>query len=326
MRRIKALIDGTWHGCLDETPEVREVLSRAAGQRFSGRVAADPDSEHPAEPGRYHLYVSYACPWAHRTIIYRRLKCLDDVVSMSVLHPRWAGPNGWRFEDGPLGTADHAGGRTFLHEVYRDARPDYTGRVTVPVLWDKRASTIVNNESGEIIRFLNTAFDRWGDDSVDFYPRDLRAEIEAVNSWILPSVCRGVYAAGFAATQAGHESAVRQLFDSLDRLERRLESQPYLCGDVVTESDWHLFATLCRFDAVYFGAMKCNVRRLTDYPELTAYTRRLHEMPGVGETVRIDHVMQHYYDAIDEIDRRIVPIGPAIDYRSARSAVGGAVS
>lgn len=326
MRRIKALLDGTWDGCLVETPEVRERLSRAAVQRFSGQVSPDPDSRFPAEPDRYHLYVSYACPWAHRTIIYRKLKRLEHVVSMSVLHPRWAGPDGWRFGDGPFATVDHAGGRRFLHEVYRDARSDFTGRVTVPVLWDKRTSTIVNTESGEIIRMLNAAFDRWGDDTVDFYPRDRRTEVDAVNAWILPSVCRGVYAAGFATTQAGYEAAVRELFESLDRLERRLEAQRFLCGDAVTESDWHLFATLCRFDAVYVGAMRCSIRRLTDYPALCAYTRRLHAMPGVGETVRLDHVTQHYYDAIDEIDRTIVPVGPAVDYRSARPASGGSVS
>lgn len=326
MRRIKALMDGTWHGSLVETPEVRETLSRAAGQRFRGRVSATGDGEFPAEAGRYHLYVSYACPWAHRAILYRRLKRLDDVISMSVLHPRWAGPDGWRFVDGPLSTVDHAGGRGFLHEVYRAARPDYTGRVTVPVLWDKRTSTIVNNESAEIIRMLNSAFDRWGDPAVDFYPQELRTEIESVNAWILPSVCRGVYAAGFATTQAAYDTAVRQLFESLDRLERRLEGQPYLCGSVATESDWHLFATLCRFDAAYVGALKCNLRRLIDFPALSAYTRRLHEWPGVAETVRIDHVTQHYYDAIDEIDRTIVPVGPDVDYRTHRAASGGAWS
>ncbi len=322
MRRIKALIDGVWHGELIETPAIRDLLSQSGAAGPDGPVTADG---FPAAPGRYHLYVSYACPWAHRTILYRRLKRLEPVVSMSVLHPRWAGPDGWRFEDGPLSTVDHAGGRRFLHEVYAAARPDFTGRVTVPVLWDKATSTIASTESGEIIRILNTAFDRWGDPAVDFYPPALRAEIDAVNALILPGLCRGVYRAGFAASQADYEAAVEAVFTTLGELERRLADRTYLLGEVVTEADWHLFATLCRFDAVYVGALRCNLRRLIDYPALCAYTRRMHELPGVADTVRIDHIKLHYHDAIDEIDRSIVPLGPEVDYLGApRASAGGA--
>ncbi len=313
MREIRALIGGVWHGRLDETAAVRSALAGARG--FRGQVTADGRSGFRAEPGRYHLYVSYACPWAHRTIIYRQLKRLENVVTMSVLHPRWATPEGWRFDDGAMSTVDHVAGRRFLHEVYRAAKPDYTGRVSVPVLWDRATETIVSNESGEIIRMLNSAFDEWGDAAADFYPPALRADIDALNAWLIPTVCAGVYRAGFAATQHAYERAVVALFAALDELERRLSRQPYLLGDQLTESDWHLFATLCRFDAVYHGALRCNLRRLVDYPALTAYARRVHDVPGVAETVKLDHVKRHYYDAIGEIDPTIVPVGPADDYR-----------
>lgn len=315
MRRIKALIDGAWHGSLEETDAVRTRLKAAPG--FRDRVTADGATAFPAAPGRYHLYVSYACPWAHRTIIYRRLKGLEDVISMSVLHPRWAGENGWRFARGPLGTVDHVAGRRYLHDVYVAADPCYTGRVTVPVLWDKKTGSIVNNQSADIVRMLNNEFDAWGDRDVDFYPAELKSEIDSLNRWLLADVCAGVYRAGFASTQADHDKSVTTLFRRLDELEARMAQRPYLLGDRLTESDWHLFATLCRFDAVYVGALRCNIRRLIDYPALRAYTRRLHALPGVAETVRFDHIKAHYYDAIEEIDRTIMPLGPAVDYSNA---------
>lgn len=312
VRTAKALIDGHWHGELEQTPAVRSALKNAV--EFRSRVSASNDSEYSAEPNRYHLYVSYACPWAHRTIIYRQLKGLEKVVSMSVVHPRWAGPDGWRFADTPMSTIDHAGNHRNLYEVYQAANPNFTGRVTVPVLWDRQTNTIVNNQSGDIIRMFNSEFDAWGDGSVNFYPAVLQEDIDKLNSWLLPNICGAVYRAGFASSQATYDDAIDTLFASLDQVEQRLQNQPYLHGDRITESDWHLFATLCRFDAVYYGALKCNLRRLSDYPALTTFTARVQETTGIGDTVRFDHIKHHYYDAIGEIEPTIVPRGPAVDY------------
>ena len=324
MARIKALVRGVWHPAIEETPDLLAEFARHRC-RFRHWVTKDGSSEYPAETGRYRLYVSYACPWAHRTILYRKLKGLEDVVAMSVLHPRWGGPEGWTFGDSEMSTIDHAGGRRHLHEIYKAAAPHYSGRVSVPVLWDEATSTIVSNESADIVRMLNSAFDgAGGDPTVDFYPSALRDNIDGLNAILLPKACSGVYRAGFARTQAAYDQAVGELFSTLDTLERRFDDgRPYLLGERITESDWHLFATLCRFDAAYHGALKCNLRRLIDYPALSAYTRRLHETPGVAETVRFDHIKRHYYDAIGDIDPTIVPEGPAVDYatqhRSASS-------
>jgi len=314
---MKLLIDGVWHA--NAPPGAARA---SAFDRFRDWVSADGAGRFPAEPGRYHVYVSYACPWAHRTIIYRRLKRLERVVSMSVAHPRWAGPDGWTFGAGEMSTIDHAGGRRCLHDVYRAAKPDFTGRVTVPVLWDKKTKTIVNNESADIIRMLNTAFDAFGDATVDFYPEAHRERIDALNARLLPLVCAGVYRAGFARTQDDYERAVSALFHELDHFERTLSWQRYLLGDCITECDWHLFCTLVRFDAAYHDALKCNLRRLVDYPALCAYARRLFAVPGVADTVRIDHVKHHYHDAIDEIDRTIVPLGPSCDFRHVQLGPG----
>ena len=325
MSVVKALVNGVWHSEIELTPNLQASF-QANADRFRHWVTADGSSSFPAEAGRYRLYVSYACPWAHRTVLYRRLKGLEDVIGLSVLHPRWAGPEGWTFGDTAFSTRDHAGGRRALHEVYTDAATDYSGRVTVPVLWDETRQTIVSNESADIIRMLNAAFDGvGGDPSVDFHPVELRAAIDAMNDLILPNVCVGVYKVGFAASQAAHDAAVERLFDTLDRLEALLsDGRCYLLGDRITESDWHLFATLCRFDAVYHGALKCNLYRLVDYPALTDYTRRLHDMPGVAETVRTDHVKLHYYDDIPALRRPIVPAGPREDYRRRGSRAGAA--
>jgi putative glutathione S-transferase len=316
MAKIKALVRGVWHPLIEETPELEAEFARHRG-RFRHWVTADGSSGYRAEAGRYGLYVSYACPWAHRTILYRKLKRLDHVVPMSVLHPRWGSPHGWSFGDTAMSTVDFAGGRRHLHEIYRQAAPDFSGRVTVPVLWDERTRTIVSNESADIIRMLNTAYDQiGGDPTVDFYPEALRGEIDRLNAFLLPEVCRAVYRVGFARSQAAHDRAVEALFQAMDTLERRLEDgRPYLLGDRVTESDWHLFTCLCRFDAAYHGALRCNLRRLIDYPNLAAYTRRLHRLPGVAETVRIDQIKRHYHDDLTEIDRTIVPAGPSRDYR-----------
>lgn len=320
MARIKALIDGVWHGDLEETPEVREALKTRA-HVFRNWITPDGSpgptgaGGFPAEAGRYHIYVSYACPWAHRAILYRRLKGLENVVSISVLHPQMGDARGWRFGESDMSTSDRANGRNFLYEVYQLGHPGVTSRVTVPTLWDTKQGIVVNKESGDIIRMLNNAFDAWGNSEADFYPADLREEIDAMNAVLLPKVCAGVYRAGFARSQAAYNTSVRELFDTLDWLEERLAHRRFLIGERITESDWHLFCTLARFDAAYHSALKCNLRRLVDYPALSAYARRIYELPGVAETVKLDHIMRHYHDYIGDVDPTIVPIGPAVDFR-----------
>lgn len=324
MRTVKMMIDGVWQGDVPDSPE-RERQRAQGRNAFRARVSADGSTGYRAEGGgRYHLYVSYACPWAHRAILYRTLKGLDDVVGMSVLHPRLGTPDGWAFTASGCGTVDSAGGRRFLHEVYRAASPAYTGKVTVPVLWDRRRQTIVNNESGEIIRMLNTEFDDvGGDPAVDFYPGHLRRDIDALNAWLLPDVCSGVYAAGFAATQGGYETAVTRLFDGLDRLEQLLsDGRRFLLGDAPTEPDWHLFATAVRFDAAYHGALRCNLRRYADYPYLSAHLQRTVAHPGVAPTIRIDHIKRHYYDRIGELNPTIVPVGPLVEFGRPQAGTG----
>ena len=267
-----------------------------------------------AEPGRYHLYVSYACPWAHRTLILRKLKRLTDMVSLSVVH--WfMGADGWTFAAGPGVIADPEIGATRLREIYLAARPDYAGRVSVPVLWDRHGRTIVSNESSEIIRMFNSAFEKFGAAPVDFYPSALRAEIDAINAVVYDTLNNGVYKCGFARTQEAYDEAVTALFATLDDLESRLGRQRYLVGGRITEADWRLFTTLVRFDLVYYGHFKCNVRRIKDYPNLWNYLLELYQVPGVAETVNMHHIKQHYYGSHESINpRRIVPKGPAIDY------------
>jgi putative glutathione S-transferase len=272
-----------------------------------------------AEPNRYHLYVSLACPWAHRTLIFRKLKRLENIISVSVVDPSM-GENGWAFTS-PSGslttgsTPDHLFGSRFLYEVYARAKPDYTGRVTVPVLWDKQNSVIVNNESSEIIRMLNEAFDEWGDASVDLYPRELRPAIDELNAIIYPNVNNGVYRCGFATSQSAYAEAFEILFRTLNELEKRLAKSRYLTGNRITEADWRLFTTLIRFDSVYNGHFKCNQRRILDYPNLWGYLRELYQWPGVAETVSISQIKRHYYWSHITINpTRIVPEGPAIDF------------
>lgn len=267
-----------------------------------------------AEPGRYHLYVSYACPWAHRTLIFRHLKGLEEMITVSVVHP-FMGPAGWAFAEYPGATPDQPNGFEFMHQVYTLAQPGYSGIVTVPVLWDKQRRTIVNNESSEIIRMLNSAFDGVGALVSDYYQLELRGEIDAINKPIYDNVNNGVYRAGFANTQAAYERAYDRLFATLDTLEQRLGSMQYLLGERQTEADWRLFTTLVRFDAVYYGHFKCNRRRLVDYPNLWAYTRALYQIPGIAETVNMDHIKRHYYTSHETINpSRIIPKGPEIDF------------
>ncbi len=281
--------------------------------RFRDVVTADGSSGFPAEPGRYHLYVSLACPWAHRTIIVRRLKGLEDVISMSVVDPV-RDERGWAFREGRGHGADPVNGFDFLSEAYLACDPSFSGRVTVPVLWDRQTGRIVNNESAEILRMLNAEFDAWGDAGLDLYPEDLREEIDAVNDGVYRDVNNGVYRAGFATTQEAYGEAFDVLFAALEGLDRRLSRRRYLLGERITEADWRLFTTLIRFDAVYVGHFKCNLRRISDHAALWPYLRDLYQVPGVAETVDFDHIKRHYYVTHDSINPTgIVPKGPALD-------------
>ncbi len=291
-----------------------------------GAAGPSGDGGFKAEAGRYHLYVSLACPWAHRTLIFRKLKGLEEMISLSVVHWYMA-ENGWTFEDGDGVIADTQNAAEFLHEVYTAADPSYSGRVTVPVLWDRQRQTIVSNESSEIIRMLNSAFDDVGATPGDFYPEALRAEIDAINDRVYSTVNNGVYKTGFATTQAAYEEAVAPLFETLDWLDERLSSSRYLTGATLTEADWRLFTTLVRFDPVYVGHFKCNVRRIADYPHLSSYVRDLYQQPGVADTVNLEHIKNHYYASHSSINPSgIVPVGPDIDYAAphARDGVGKA--
>ncbi len=288
----------------------------ASSCAFRGHVTADGSSGFAAAAGRYHLYVSAACPWAHRTIIFRKLKRLEDAIGMTVVDPI-RDHRGWTFSDAEGCGPDPINGFGFLSEAYRRTDSDFDGRVTVPVLWDKEAGVIVNNESSEIIRMLNSEFDAFGDASVDFYPAELRAQIDAVNERVCRCVNNGVYRAGFATFQAAYDEAVAVLFDSLDWLDERLSHQRYLCGDRITEADWRLFTTCVRFDAVYVGHLKCNLRALVDYPHLWPYVRELYQFDGVAETVNFDHIKRHYYVTHDSINPTgIVPRGPTLDFEA----------
>jgi putative glutathione S-transferase len=300
----------------------REIADDGRFQRqtsaFRHAVTADGSSGFPAVAGRYHLYVSLACPWASRTVLVRRLKGLEDVIGMTVVDP-YRDDAGWAFRPGdasPAGEADPLHGWTYLSEAYRASDPGFDGRVTVPVLWDEETGQIVNNESGEIVRMLNSAFDALATHpELDLYPEDLRDEIDALNDRIYGSVNNGVYRAGFATTQAAYEEAVTELFATLDWLEERLATRRYLTGDRITEADWRLFMTLVRFDAAYVGHFKCNLRRIVDYPNLWGYTRDLYQQPGVAGVVSIDHIKRHYYTTHPGINpTRVIPLGPVIDW------------
>ena len=284
-----------------------------------GAPGRSGNSGFRAEPGRYHLYVALACPWAHRTLIFRQLKRLQDAITVSIVDP-FMGDHGWSFTapDGSLtagSTPDHLNGSHHLFDLYVKADPAFTGRVTVPILWDKHTATIVNNESSEIIRMLNGAFDDRADASVDLYPPSLRPAIDEINAAIYANVNNGVYRCGFARTQAAYEEVFAILFRTLDDLEARLSRSRYLTGDRITEADWRLFPTLVRFDAVYYSHFKCNLRRIIDYPNLWGYTRELYQWPGVAATVDLAQIKRHYYASHASINpTRIVPQGPTIDF------------
>jgi glutathionyl-hydroquinone reductase len=313
------LVDGQWKDEWYDTDSTGGRFERSAAA-FRNWITADgspgPDGRggFKAEAGRYHLYVAYACPWAHRTLIFRKLKGLENMISLSVVNPIMR-EHGWTFRDGYKVIGDSIHSAEFMHQVYTAAKPDYSGRVTVPVVWDKQQDTIVSNESADIIRMFNSAFDQVGARPGDFYPEELRTEIDEINELVYDQVNNGVYKSGFATTQEAYEEAVIPLFETLDLLEARLAEQRYLCGGRITEADWRLFTTLVRFDAVYVGHFKCNLRRIEDYPNLSNYVRELFQYPGVSETVELKAIKQHYYGSHDTINPHyIVPMGPALDF------------
>ena len=316
------LIDGTWYtdsvGAGDSDGNfVRKPVTFRNWITADGEPGPSGEGGFEAEAGRYHLYVSYACPWAHRTLIFRALKGLEDLITFSVVHPDMLA-DGWTFEtDFPGATGDTLFSMNFAREIYLKADPKMTGRVTVPILWDKNRETIVSNESSEIIRMFNSAFDALTGNTTDFWPEELHSDIEEVNERIYHTLNNGVYKSGFARSQASYDKAVSELFDTLDWLEERLAQNRYLLGDRITEADWRLAVTLFRFDAVYHTHFKCNRNFLREMPALWAYARELYQWPGVAETVRFDHFVRHYHYSHESINPfRIVPINPMPDWEA----------
>jgi len=312
------LVDGQWHDQWYDTKASGGKFIRSESQYRhwitpDGTAGPTGEGGFKAEPGRYHLYVSLACPWAHRTLIVRALKGLEEMIEVSVVNPLMR-EHGWTFAPDEEVTGDRLYQSGFLHELYTRDKPDYSGRVTVPILWDKQRECIVNNESADIIRILNSAFDKVGAREGDFYPEALRNSIVNINEQVYHQVNNGVYKAGFATEQTAYEEAVTALFDTLDELEQRLAKQRYLAGDKITEADWRLFTTLIRFDAVYHGHFKCNLKRIVDYPHLWGFTRELYQWPGVADTVNFSHIKRHYYRSHTMINpTAIVPSGPLLD-------------
>lgn len=305
------LVEGKWTN--QEKDRSEQGKFNRTPTTFRNQVTQDGSSGFKAEPGRYHLYISWACPWAHRTAILRKLKGLEEIISLSVVDAEII-DNGWVFSDAPGSISDTVNGTRYLWEIYVKAKPDYSGKVTVPVLWDKQTGTIVNNESRQIIRMFDTEF---GDarPEVDFWPKDLRSDIDTAIDAIYEPINNGVYRSGFATTQQAYEEAVSELFEALDYWEGVLSRQRYLCGDRITEADWCMFTTLLRFDPVYHGHFKCNLRRIVDYPNLWNYLRDLYQQPGVRETCNLDHIKRHYYKSHNNINPNgIVPKGPIIDF------------
>ena len=312
------LIDGKWHPGQGFARETGEFVRQSS--RFRDWIGTEGSSGFAPEPGRYHLYVARACPWCHRALIYRSLKKLEDVVSVSYVEPLML-EEGWTFAE-----PDPLTGVRRVYELYQLAEPRFTGHTTVPILWDKRSRRIVNNESSDIIRIFNSAFAGLTEERTDYYPKALAAEIDQINARVYETVNNGVYRAGFATSQAAYESAVRSLFASLDWLEERLARRRYLLGDVLTEADWRLFPTLVRFDAVYYGHFKCNMRHVYEYPALWGYTRDLYQMSGIAATIAIDEYKTHYYGSHRHINPTgIVPLGPVLDF-AAPHGRGGSVT
>jgi putative glutathione S-transferase len=314
------LVNGKW--AADWQPvQAKDAKGGFVRQTSSFRSWITPDGSpgptgeggFKAEAGRYHLYVALICPWASRTLIARRLKGLEEAISVSVVEPALT-DQGWRFGDYPGATQDELNGATYIHEIYTKVDPIITGRATVPVLWDKQRQTIVNNESADIVRMLNSGFGEFADDTVNLYPESLRPEIDALNDRIYPRLNNGVYRAGFATTQEAYEEAFQDVFGMLDELEERLDSKAFLFGDRLTETDIRLFVTLVRFDAAYHGLFKCNLRRIADYPNLSAHLERMLALPGVASTVNIDHIKRGYYSIKSLNPTGIVPLGPVLGF------------
>ncbi|MEM8540152.1 MAG: glutathione S-transferase family protein [Pseudomonadota bacterium] len=313
------LVNGTWQDQWYDTKStngrfVRKDASFRNWLTADGEAGPSGEAGFKAEADRYHLYVSLACPWAHRTLIFRKLKKLEDLISVSVVH-HFMGSEGWTFDTDEAATGDPLFGSTHMHQIYTRDTPDVTTRVTVPVLWDKKQNRIVSNESSEIIRMFNSAFNAITGDTTDYYPEELRAEIDTLNEPIYNNVNNGVYRSGFSTTQEAYEEAVVPLFETLDMLEDRLASNRYLMGDKLTEADWRLFTTLVRFDPVYVSHFKCNIRRIKDYPNLWNYTKELYQIPGIAETVNMHHIKSHYFGSHESVNpTRIVPAGPELNY------------
>lgn len=317
------LIDGKWvdkwHP-VEHTDEeggfVRHVSSFRDWITPNGEAGPTGEGGYPAVPNRYHLYIAYTCPWACRTIMVRKLKKLDSLITFSAVEPGLT-EQGWRFGRYPGADHDELNGVTYLHEIYSRADPHYSGRATVPVLWDRHRRTIVNNESTDIIRMLNGAFNAFADSHFELYPQSLRQEIDSINDLLYDKFNNGVYRAGFATTQRAYEKAVKEVFDTLDELEKRLDSKGYLAGNALTEADIRAFVTIVRFDVVYHGIFKCNLRRVADYPNIGKYMNRIYNLPGIKETVNFDHIKRGYYSIRDLNPNGIVPAGPIIDLNGA---------
>ncbi|MGT2933510.1 glutathione S-transferase family protein [Streptococcus catagoni] len=313
------LVDGKWQDKWYDTKSTKGHFIRSASQ-FRNWVTKDGEKGpsgrggFKAEANRYHLYVSLACPWASRALMMRALKGLEDIISVSIVHPLML-EHGWTFDPSSSGVKDHLFDLNYLYELYLKADPDYTGRVTVPVLWDKKTQTIVSNESSEIIRMFNSAFEVFQDNDYDYYPDALADDIDAMNDFVYPNINNGVYKTGFATTQKVYEKEVDNLFKALDKVEALLEKQDYLVGNTFTEADIRLFTTLVRFDSVYFGHFKCNLKPLTDYKNLWVYTKGIYNMPKIADTVNFEHIKEHYYGSHKTINPNgIVPKGPNLDW------------
>lgn len=309
------LVDGKWQDKWYDTSKSGGKFERQAS-KFRANISNDESAEFPVESGRYHLYVSLACPWAHRTLIFRKLKNLEEHIDVSVVHPNML-DKGWEFGDYPGATGDNLYGFDYAYQIYTKDKPNITTRVTVPILWDKKAERIVNNESAEIIRIFNSSFNSLTGNTDDYYPDGLQAEIDMVNELVYDNINNGVYKAGFATTQEAYEDAVFSVFKALDIIEQRLSGQRYLVGSTITEADWRLFTTLIRFDAVYHGHFKCNVKQIADYPNIFGYMKELYQIPGIAETVNFDHIKRHYYYSHTMINpTQVIPIGPKQDLLS----------
>ncbi|MGB1239876.1 MAG: glutathione S-transferase family protein [Pseudomonadales bacterium] len=313
------LIEGIWHDQWYDTSRTGGRFERTRAQfrhwiTHDGSAGPSGDTGFLAQAGRYHLYVSLACPWAHRTLIFRQLKQLQEIIPISVVHP-YMGNQGWTFAPSDGVIPDPHYKFDYAHQLYTQADASYSGRVTVPILWDTQRQTIVSNESADIIRMFNSAFDDLTGNALNFYPQALHQQIDTINDDIYQHINNGVYRAGFATTQAAYEEAVSALFAQLDVLEQRLSIQPYLVGEILTEADWRLFTTLIRFDAVYVGHFKCNLKRIADYPHLHAYLQRLYSMEGIAQTVNIEHIKAHYYTSHPTINPTgVIPSGPALAF------------